>query len=138
MDKDIIALWEQNKDKVKEYIHTNRQEEYSEYKDLVRLLVGVVINANRDDYSKYDSKNILVINDGDYQGTQLFLIHLDTYQPGASDYLITYIYYGSCSVCDTLQSISNYDYGLPNEEQVNDYMTLCLHLIQNMKYIYKD
>ena len=42
-------------------------------------------------------------------------------------------YYGSCSGCDTLLGINEYEDGLPNEEQVKDYMTLCLHLIQKLK-----
>lgn len=42
-------------------------------------------------------------------------------------------YYGSCSGCDTLLSISQYDWGLPTDEKVEEYMTLCLHLVQRMK-----
>lgn len=37
------------------------------------------------------------------------------------------------SGCDTLFSISQYDWGLPTGEKVEEYMTLCLHLVQRMK-----
>ena len=49
------------------------------------------------------------------------------------DYVYTNTYYGSCSGCDTLQAISGYDDGLPNEEQVKDYMQLALNLLQKCK-----
>ena len=51
------------------------------------------------------------------------------------DYLITHTYYGSCSGCDTLQGINSYSCELPTEEQVKDYMTLALHLVQRMHRI---
>lgn len=37
------------------------------------------------------------------------------------------------SGCDTLMAISGYSDELPNEEQVKDYMTLALHLVQKLK-----
>lgn len=78
-----------------------------------------------------------VIDDGDYQGTQIFVIPLDTYQPNVTDYIVTNTYYGSCSGCDTLKSINSYDYDeLPNEEQIEDYMQLALHLLQKCKWLY--
>jgi hypothetical protein len=58
--------------------------------------------------------------------------------------MITEVGYGSCTVCDTLQSIQwdDYDYEDPDKEptegQVKDYMTLCLHLIQQMRLPYWD
>lgn len=56
------------------------------------------------------------------------------------DYLVSYVDYGSCSCCDTLQSIQ---FGKTlneklSEQSVKDYMTLCLHLIQHMKAPYKN
>ena len=41
----------------------------------------------------------------------------------------------SCSGCDTLLSISEYGDGLPDDSQVNDYMDLCLHLLQKCHYM---
>ena len=55
--------------------------------------------------------------------TQIFLLHIATYQPSVSDYVYTNTYYGSCSGCDTLLAISHYNDGYPNDKQVEDYMT---------------
>lgn len=76
-----------------------------------------------------------VIDNGDYQGTQIFIIPSNTYQPSVEDYVYTNTYYGSCSGCDTLQAISNYEEGFPDEEQIKDYMELSLHLLQKCKWL---
>ena len=46
---------------------------------------------------------------------------------------MTYAGYGSCSVCDTLLSITDYDtYGKKfNEHQVNALLTLCKDILTN-------
>lgn len=135
MEKEMIKLWEENKQSLERHISTTPQKEYDSYESLLKLIVKYILNTNEDEWSV---EKISVIDDGDYQGTQIFLIPKNTYQPSACEYLVTYTYYGSCSGCDTLQSIHEYEDGLPNEEQVKDYMTLCLHLIQRMKYLYED
>lgn len=137
MIKEFVEYWEKNKEKLEEYLRTHKQEEYSEYVDLVKLLFEHVINPEVDGwrYSKYDTENILGIDDGDYQGTLVFILHRDTYQPSVSDYVYTSVYYGSCSGCDTLLGISEYSDELPTEEQIKDYMMLCLHLLQNCVYM---
>jgi len=96
------------------------------YSDIVKQIFELVISG-------YDSKKITVIDDGDYQGTKIFIIPQDTYQPSIEDYLITDTYYGSCSGCDTLQGIIGYSDDPPTEEQVKDYMMLSLHLIQKLR-----
>lgn len=53
------------------------------------------------------------------------------YQP--NDYYFVKVGYGSCSGCDTLEGIRNYEDGNPTEEQVKDYMTLALHVVQGLK-----
>ena len=47
----------------------------------------------------------------------------------------TYQDYGSCSGCDLLESIREYDGGLPTEEQVKEYMMLELHLLQRCRWM---
>ncbi len=77
-----------------------------------------------------------VIDNGDYQGTQIFIVPLNTYQPRAEDYVYTNTYYGSCSGCDTLLAILDYDTDKkPSENQIKDYMTLALHLLQKCKWL---
>lgn len=90
-------------------------------------MIGIITNLIQ--------KNILEIDDGDYQGTEIFILHKNVYQPYIEDYVYTSTYYGSCSGCDTLMGISEYDDGLPSESQVKDYMDLCLHLLQKCHYM---
>ena len=138
MIKEFVAAWDQNKTKLEQYIRTHRQIEYRNYETLVEMLLNIVINPYFDEklgMMTWDSTKITIVDDGDYQGTQLFIIPKDTYQPSASDYIWTYQYYGSCSGCDALMAISEYDDGLPTEEQIKEYMALELHLLQRLKYM---
>lgn len=136
MVKEFCLAWEKNKGKLEEYFRTTPQSEYDSYELLVRRLFDIVINPSiENDYYRFDTKNILIIDDGDYQGTLVFILHIDTYQPSVEDYVYTNTYYGSCSVCDTLQGIHGYEDGLPDEEQVKDYMRLCLHLLQRCNFM---
>lgn len=139
MIKEFVQAWDKYKGNLEEYIRTHEQSEYDSYDILVRLLFVKVINPwmtdNYEEEFAISDGDIYVIDDGDYQGTRIFILHKDTYQPWASDYVYTNTYYGSCSGCDTLLAISGYDDGLPNEGQVKDYMTLCLHLLQRCNYM---
>lgn len=135
MIKSVVKQWEENKHKLEEYFKTTKQEEYSSsYETILQKIIELVV-TKKDEYNKYDATKITVVDDGAYQGTQIFLIPTDTYQPSVEDYLLTDTYYGSCSGCDTLQSICSYENGLPTEQQVKEYMTLALHLVQKMRYI---
>ena len=130
MIREFCLAWEKNKGKLEEYIRSTPQSKYSEYKDLVKLIFDLVINP--EEKITYDTENITVIDDGDYQGTLIFVLYKDVYQPSVSDYVYTSVDYGSCSGCDTLQGIL--DYGsweyFSTDQQVRDYMTLCLHLLE--------
>jgi len=132
MIQEVITQWEQNKDLLQSYFRNNNQSEYSTYKDIVKAIFKLVVTRFTD-YNNVDYDKIKVIDDGDYQGTQLFIVPSTTYQPDIEDYFITHNSYGSCSGCDTLQGISNYDEGLPSDEQIKEYMTLSLHLVQKIK-----
>lgn len=132
MIKEFVKSWDKHKDELKEYFKNNPH-----YKDIVKLLFEKVINADlEDDYDKFDVEEIKVIDDGDYQGTQIFILHKNSYHPDINEYVYTHICYGSCSGCDTLLAILDYDYDeKPNEEQVEDLMQLALHLLQRCKYM---
>jgi len=129
MITEIIEQWEENKSKLKNYFETTTQNEYNQYKIILKKTFELC-------FKEYDYNKITEINDGDYQGTLIFLIPKNTYQPTERDYLCTSVSYGSCSSCDTLQRIINdsddYD-ELPNEKQVTEYMTLALHMVQKLK-----
>ena len=136
--------WFKNKNKLENYFRTHKQEEYSSYQDILHATLEIIINIDIDEWNtKLDLDKIHVIDDGDYQGTLIFLIPNDGYQPDEDDYLVTFIWYGSCSGCDTLLNIQeNWDVedegeymGLPNTTQLHDYMTLALHLIENARWL---
>lgn len=143
MVKEFCLAWEKNKGELEEYFRTTKQCAYGNYEDLVRLIFDIIINPEikRGLFGEYndhrfDTDNILVIDDGDYQGTQVFVLHQDRYQPSITSYVYTNVGYGSCSYCDTLQNIQDYKYNdLPDDEQVTDYMTLCLHLLQKCNFM---
>lgn len=134
MIKEFIEKWDKYKNELEEYFKTNKQLEYSSYELIVKALFDIIINKDEED--KFDTENITVIDDGDYQGTQIFILHKDWYQPSVEDYVYTNTYYGSCSGCDTLLAIQDWDLEeLPSEEQIKEYMTLVLHLLQKCKYM---
>jgi hypothetical protein len=84
------------------------------------------------EYGTPDYNHVHEIDDGDYQGTLVFIVPEKGYQPHR--YFLTKVFYGSCSGCDTIQGIyADGDYGeIPSESQAKDYAMLALHMIQNM------
>ena len=138
MIQEIIKKWEENKYKLEEYFSTTKQEKFASYEAIVQQIFELVINSDEDSYERFNVNKMTVIDDGNYQGTQIFIIPKDTYQPNIDDYLITHTYYGSCSGCDVIEGIRNYSSGLPTEQQVKEYMILALHLVQKMKRITDD
>ena len=96
---------------------------YLTYQDLLEFGLRVINTP----YETPDPGRVHVINDGDYQGTLVFIIAEQGYQP--SGYYYTSVYYGSCSYCDTLQGV------LENKDKVTrnkELYTLILHMFQNM------
>ncbi len=98
------------------------------YAEVVKNVVEIMPEV---DYEKPDPARIHEIDDGDYQGTLLYIIAAEGYQP--SQYWYVTVSYGSCSGCDTLEGIKGYGDGPPSEQQVKDYMTLSLHIVQGIK-----
>ena len=132
MITELVKQWEENKHKLEEYFKMTKKDEYGSYEAIVKKVFELCIPKATDN-SGWNLDKMTVIDDGDYQGTQIFIIPTDTYQPGVEDYVMTDTYYGSCSGCDTLEAISGYDDNLPTDEQVKEYITLALHLVQKLK-----
>lgn len=80
----------------------------------------------------WDSEEISEIDNGEYQGTLLYLIPRKTDSPLEYDYLMTYVGYGTCSGCDTLQGIQDDIINEISEESLEDFMTLCRDIITRM------
>ncbi len=133
MLKYCLNKWNQNKGLLEEQLKKDTTLNSCNYDYLVKLIVDFILNPGAQ-YGDivWDSNEITVVDDGDYQGTQLFLIPRKTYQPGEYDYLMTYVGYGSCSGCDTLQAIQDWHNNTLTEKQVKDFMTLCKDLLTGM------
>lgn len=99
------------------------------YKAIVTELVKILRRGCAN--SRPDHERVHEINDGDYQGTLVYVIAAERYHP--SEYWYVKIDYGSCSVCDALESIRGCSGDKPTEEQIRDYMTLALHIVQGIK-----
>lgn len=136
MIKYCLKKWDKNKDKLEQFYRTTTGWNDCNYLDIVKAVVTYVLNDNTTFDDNWDANGITEIDNGDYQGTLLYLIPQNTYQPSECDYLITYVDYGSCSGCDTLQAIQNYGESYLTEEQVKDFMTLSKDIITNMKKPY--
>ena len=136
--------WSKNENKLREKLKKIDLNKCG-YKKLVQLTIDNILNDIPDSEKKWNIKKIKVIDDGEYQGTLLFVIPMETYQPSSYEYLITCVEYGSCSGCDTLQAIQewktkkdekgNYLY---TKRQLDDFMSLCRDILFNIKRPYFD
>lgn len=106
-----------------------KQSHPEDYKQIVQRVVSVI--ADPTGYDQPSQERVHQIDDGDYQGTLVFVIGASGYQP--SDYWYVKVGYGSCSGCDTLEAIRDYSDLPPSDSQVQDYMTLALHVVQGIK-----
>lgn len=100
-----------------------------DYKSIVKLVIETI--AREDKYSDPDPERIHEIDDGDYQGTLVYVISAKGYQPDR--YWYARVSYGSCSGCDTLEAIRGYTDEPPTDEQVREYWTLALHVAQGLR-----
>ena len=101
------------------------------YEELVKTVISILVD---DTYHSIDPECIHCIDDGECQGTLVFVIAEKNSSP--DKYWYIKISYGSCSGCDTLESINssvNEIVDIPTDEQVLDYMTLALHIVQGLK-----
>lgn len=67
----------------------------------------------------------------------IYLFHEQSGDISEYSYLMTFVDYGSCCICDTLEGIQYSFEGntadkLPNEYQVKEYMTLCKDIVCNI------
>lgn len=132
MIKEIINKWDENKHILEEYLKASEELDDLSYTDLVRLILSLVLVDVKDEKGweyNFAYENLVTIDHGHYQGTQLFVFPKDTYQPDTGDYFYTDTYYGSCSACDTLKAIKTDG----EEEKIKGLMRLALHLVQKIK-----
>lgn len=134
MTKYVVNRWQNHADDLKSALE-NEDLLNVNYEDLVKLVVGHILNKDLEEWEyEFDEENITVIDDGDYQGDLLFVVHRDKYQPGANDYIITFAGYGSCSGCDALLRAQD----KRNTKIIDDVMLICKDIACNIKMPYKD
>lgn len=130
MLKYCLRKWDENKKKLEEELLKDPNLNECKYKHIVEKVVEIILNTNEE--YLWNTEGITEIDDGDYQGTLLFLIPRKTYQPTEWEYLMTYVGYGSCSGCDALQAIQDYGENPISEDQLKGFMALCKDIITNM------
>lgn len=141
MLKVLAKQWCKNRNQLKNYLKDNYGKlNLLTYKDIVKIAFEQIYE---NEPRALDLERVTEIDDGDYQGTLLFIIPFKTYQPSHYEYLMTYIEYGSCSSCDTLQSLQadcyyyGYDAGQAEAEEdfinqkINGFMHLCKDILCN-------
>ena len=90
------------------------------YVDLVNIALQTIVEPELKE--KLDYNNLHELDDGDYQGTLLYLIPFVGYQPSHYQYLMTTMWYGSCSGCDALQAAKT----------TEDLMNICETILNNL------
>ena len=105
------------------------QKEPDSYEDIFRQTLKLMFDEKSRDLP--DFERIHTIDDGDYQGTLVFVVASGSYQP--DNYWVTRVYYGSCSACDTFQSYSD---SCNPENSAPEMVTMALHMIEEMKQIF--
>lgn len=126
MIPEFVKAWDARKGEIEAIYRDHHPEDYLEIVQHVIEILG-----DDDAYSNPDPNRIHQVDDGDYQGTLVYVIAEKGYQPSA--YWYVRIAYGSCSGCDTLQAIWGYTDGKPTPDQTSQYMTLSLHVLQQLK-----
>lgn len=146
MIEEFVKAWDKNNHKLLEHF---KKEAPAGYEGIVKKLVDIVINPYLRETSEYpiqcglNINRMTVIDDGDYQGSLLYIIPFDVYQPSPDEYVATSVYYGSCSVCDTFQGIESemefddktYRY-IITDNIAQEFHTLALHLLQGFRFLY--
>jgi hypothetical protein len=108
------------------------EKHWHDYKSLVVAVIELLVEGE-DACNMPDPTRIHEINDGDCQGTLVYVIAEVGYQP--SKYWYVKVSYGSCSGCDSLQAIRECspDDEKPTDTAASDYYTLATHLVQGLK-----
>lgn len=128
MVKIMRDCWNANRDKLRAVLTRRTDLNECGYDQLVKLAFENIYTGEEE----LDLERMTEIDNGDYQGTLLFLIPFETYQPSEYEYIMTYIGYGSCSGCDALRAAQGWSSnGRLTDKQVNDFMAICKDIVCN-------
>lgn len=132
MINELIPQWEENKHRVRQWVSETPMSQI-DYLSIVKAVFRLAIIKTMDGFYEWNHDGVIESEFGAYSGNSVYLIPSHDYN--AETIVATHTAYGSCSGCDTILSISRYEDGLPNSEQVDEYMTLALHLVQKLTII---
>lgn len=104
------------------------------YREIVEAVVRLLSETSHNG-ALLDPERITEIDHGSHQGTLLYVVAETGYPPGT--YWAVAVHYGSCSGCDTLESIRDYsrDDFPPTDQQLDQYLILALHIVQGLRQI---
>lgn len=122
-----VKQWEERKHLLEQWLTKN---EPNSYENIYEMLFHLVITRSERGELEWDWNRFKVLDDGEYQGNQIFILCSNVYQPELTDYIFTSVAYGSCGGCDTFEAIQESE---DKAERVKGYMTLALHMVQETK-----
>lgn len=129
MLKYCVDKWYENREALKEAIVADKNIENCDYKYLVSLVVRHILHDWR--YG-WDFDNVIEIGDYDYSGEYVYVIKAENCDD-ACKVLLARVYYGSCSVCDTLLAAQSQE----TEQMVCDIMALCKDIVCSIVHPFK-
>lgn len=131
MIQKFIDAWYANKYQLQLWLENDVDIENITYQHIVHALFERVINPYIENTEvPYNTNRLTVIDDGDYSGTQIYLIPKDVYEPDPWDYVVGRCFYGSCSGCDTLMYCQYLN-------DIDGIMTIALHIAESMKLLWE-
>jgi hypothetical protein len=128
-----VKQWEERKHLLEQWLNEN---EPNSYENIYEMLFHLVVTKPQKTHSQLTNFNewnwnrFVKIDDGSYQGNEIYILCSNVYQPSLTDYIFTQVAYGSCSGCDTFLAIQESE---DKAERVKGYMTLALHMVQETK-----
>ena len=128
---DFIERFQEIKPELVKEFSKNHPNSYEDiFRKTIKMMFEDYENEEICDSDLPDFERITVIDDGDWQGTLVFVVGAQNYQP--STYWVSSVNYGSCSVCDTFKEYEDFEHP---EKSAPNMVTLALHLIQSLKEI---
>lgn len=128
MIKEFVKSFDASREYLRDKYSNNHPEDYSEIvKDVVTIL------SKGSGHYKPDPEKITKIDHYDWDSVLLFIIPEKCHQ--SSNYWAVEVDYGCCSWCDKFKKIRDSSNGKPTDDQVNGYMNLSLHIVQNIHEI---
>ena len=131
----IVQQYNKNKKHLKEYFKKHKQEEYSDYNNLIKILVKEIINRDAPECLKLCEK-IKSIKHGRTEGHIIYLLHRESKNPCILDYYMFDIQYNTDPLFDSLLKIQKGSKEYPTDDRINKYLSLCLEIIKSIRSLY--